>query len=189
MSGMQPINTTRGASRSGAPVPSPAAREAREDEGRRFREATRDSALSDKNPAGRALEPLAESELRGARARRDSVTSSKTKSAKLDVRFTQEEREAVVLRARAFGVKPSALIRAVVLDALDGRGAHMRRMTHASSTAPDPAFATAVEQLRRVGVNVNQALRRNLVVDTDQLRTVLDAVNEVRGCLGDRTVL
>lgn len=186
---MQPTTTTRGVSHSGAPVPSPAAREAREDEGRRFVEATRDSALSDKNPAGRALEPSTESVLHSAGAGRTTTAASKRKSSSIDVRYTEDEREAVVLRAKAFGVTPSAFVRAVVLDALDGRGARVPRMTHAASAAPQPELATAVEQVRRVGVNLNQALRRSHVVDTELLNTVLDAVNEVRRRLGDRTVL
>lgn len=189
MSGMQPTTTTRGVSHSGAPVPSPAAREAREDEGRRFVEATRDSALSDKNPAGRALEPPTESVLHSAGAGRPTTAASKRRTSSVDVRYTEEEREAVVLRAKAFGVTPSAFVRAVVLDALDGRGARVLRMTHAASAAPQPELAAAVEQLRRVGVNLNQTLRRGLAVDTEMLRTVLDAVNEVRGCVGDRTAL
>lgn len=178
-----------GESRRDAPSPSPAVREAHEDEGRRSLAATRVSALSDKDPAGRVREPDPESVLHSAVAHRDSKAASKTKTAKIDVRFTQDERDAIVLQAKAFGVTPSAFVRAVALDALDGRGAHVRRMVLAASAAPHPTLAAAVEQLRRVGVNLNQALRRRRTVDAELLRTVLDAVNEVRGRLGDRTVL
>lgn len=185
---MQPT-TTRGVPRSDAPGPSPAAREAREDEGQRFVEATRDSALSDKNPAGRALAPPTESVLHSAGAGRPTTTASKRKSSSIDVRYSEDEREAVVLRARAFGVTPSAFVRAVVLDALDGRGARELRLTRAAAATPQPELAKAVEQLRRVGVNLNQAMRRDLVIDEAPVRAVLDAVNAVRRELGDPTAL
>lgn len=178
-----------GESRRDAPSPSPAVREAHEDEGRRSLAATRVSALSDKDPAGRAPEPSTESVLCSAAARRASRSSSETKTAKLDVRLTQDERAAIDLRAEVLGVKPSAFARAAVLDALDGRRAHVSQMTRAASATPQPELATAVEQVRRLGVNLNQTLRRGLVSDKVLLRSVLDAVNEVRRVLGDRTTL
>lgn len=107
----------------------------------------------------------------------------------LDVRLTKGEREKIRARARVLGVKPSAWARAVMFDALDARNDFVASITTAATTAPDPALAGAVEQLRRVGVNLNTTLRKGQTVDAGLLRTVSDAVSEVRASLGDRTRL
>jgi len=107
----------------------------------------------------------------------------------LDVRLTKAEREKIRARARVLGVKPSAWARAVIFDALDTRNDFVVSMTKTTTATPDPALAGAVEQLRRVGVNLNTALRKGQTVDAGLLRTVSDAVSEVRASLGDRTRL
>lgn len=107
----------------------------------------------------------------------------------LDVRLTKVEREKIRARARVLGVKPSAWARAVMFDALDARNDLAASISTAATTAPDPALAGAVEQLRRVGVNLNTALRKGQIVDAGLLRAVSDAVSEVRASLGDRTRL
>lgn len=106
----------------------------------------------------------------------------------LDVRLTRTERDAIWQRARVLGVKPSAWGRAVMLDALDARSSKVEHLE--SSAVPlglSETVGPAVEQLRRVGVNLNQALRKRAAVDDDLLRAVLGAVNELRAALGDRT--
>ncbi|NLG55801.1 MAG: hypothetical protein GX542_09175 [Rhodococcus sp.] len=105
----------------------------------------------------------------------------------LDVRLTTAEREAIRDRARVLSVKPSAWARAVMLDALDQRHALEAAMQQTARETPTPELAEAVEQLRRVGVNLNQTLRKGQAVDTSLLRAVLGAVSEVRAALGDRT--
>ncbi|MDN6380500.1 MAG: hypothetical protein L0K10_16400 [Brevibacterium aurantiacum] len=62
-------------------------------------------------------------------------------------------------------------------------------MEAAAAMAPSPELAAAVEQLRRVGVNLNQVLRRGGAVDDRLLGAVLGAVDEVRSRLGDRVQL
>lgn len=84
-------------------------------------------------------------------------------------------------------MKPSAWARAVMLDALDARGTRADAIQQNAHEAPDPELAGAVEQLRRVGVNLNQTLRKGQAVDVGLLRAVFDAVSDVRAALGDRT--
>ena len=92
--------------------------------------------------------------------------------------------------ARGLGVKPSAWARAVLRDALDTRSHEVRDLAaHAVALRPAPEVSEAVEQLRRVGVNLNQVLRRGDVVDADLLCELRDAVSALRGSLGDRTVV
>ncbi|MCG2621769.1 hypothetical protein LVY72_07535 [Arthrobacter sp. I2-34] len=167
--------------------PSPAGSEASEDEGQRYLEDMSASEMSDKYPAGLHPFPL---------PRRHSRTSNETtrerRRVSLDIRLTETEREAIRRRARVLGVKPSAWARGVVLDALDARRDEISRMHLAALAAPQPELATAVEQLRKVGQNLNQALRvvhsgDVSALDEDLLRQVQVAVDDVRASLGDRT--
>ena len=92
-------------------------------------------------------------------------------------------------RAHVLGVKPSAWARAVMLDALDSRSAKVAQLESNAGTkeAAPTSLVPAVEQLRRVGVNLNQALRKGAAVDDGLLHEVMVAVDEVRASLGDRT--
>lgn len=107
----------------------------------------------------------------------------------LDVRLTVEEREAIRDRARVLNVKPSAWARAVMLDGLDVRSERVETLeiTAKENIEAPQSIAQAVEQLRRVGVNLNQVLRRCVAVDGDLLREVVTAVDSLRASLGDRT--
>ncbi|WP_205677140.1 hypothetical protein [Brevibacterium aurantiacum] len=107
----------------------------------------------------------------------------------LDVRLTVADRDAIRRRAQVLSVKPSAWARAVMLDALDSRSAKVESMevcAGVKAVAPEPS-GPAVEQLRRVGVNLNQTLRKDVAVDGDLLREVMAAVDGLRASLGDRT--
>jgi len=104
----------------------------------------------------------------------------------MDVRFTVRERAAIRDRARSLGVRPSAWGRAVMLDALDPRLGRVEKLSRLP-TAPQPELASAIEQLRRVGVNLNQVKRARLAVDDELLLKVLGVVDDVRASLGDRT--
>ncbi|MGO2658627.1 MAG: plasmid mobilization protein [Mycetocola reblochoni] len=106
----------------------------------------------------------------------------------MDVRFTVRERAAIRDRARSLGVRPSAWGRAVMLDALDPRLGRVEKLSRLPA-APQPELARAVEQLRRVGVNLNQVKRAGSAVDDDLLLKVLGVVDEVRASLGDRTAI
>lgn len=141
---------------------------------------------SSRSDSTRAAVPAREMEPPGGRARRDSSTATR-RDVSLDVRLTKVEREAIRARARVLTVKPSAWARAAMLDALDQRSTLEASMTQTAHEAPNPELAGAVEQLRRVGVNLNQALRKGQTVDAGLLRAVLGAVTEVRAALGDRT--
>jgi hypothetical protein len=169
------------------PSPSPAGSVASEDEGQRFLSDLSASEMSDKDPAG--LHPLS---LPRRHSRTSNETTRERRRVSLDVRLTETEREAIRLRAHVLGVKPSAWVRGVVLDALDARRDEVSRMHLAAQGSPQPELATAVEQLRRVGQNLNQVLRAAhsgdvLAVDGDLLREVQVSVDEVRASLGDRT--
>lgn len=179
-----PVRDDRGA---GLPSPSPAGSAASEDEGQRFLSDVSASEMSDKNPAG--LHPLS---LPRRHSRTSNETTRERRRVSLDVRLTETEREAIRLRAQVLGVKPSAWVRGVVLDALDARRDEVSRMHLAALASPQPELATAVEQLRRVGRNLNQALRAvnggDLSgLDDGLLRQVQSAVDDVRASLGDRT--
>lgn len=130
--------------------------------------------------------PAKEMEQRGGRNRSASSTRAR-RDVSLDVRLTTAEREAIRDRARVLGVKPSAWARAVMLDAIDARGTREVVMRQTAHETPSPELAGAVEQLRRVGVNLNTALRKGQTVDAGMLRVVFDAVSNVRATLGDRT--
>lgn len=166
----------------GPSVPSPAVPAGREDEGQRYFEDKSASELSDKYPAG--LHPF------GAikrHSRTSNETSPERRRVSLDVRLTVADREAIRNRARVLGVKPSAWGRAVMLDALDARRGQEARMHEAALATPQPERARAIEQLRRVGVNLNQTLRKGRAVEDALLREVLAALDEIRFSFGDRT--
>lgn len=156
-------------------APPPAGSAATEDGGQRYLEETSEAMLSDKYPAGLAVSPP------------EPVRDNR--GMRIDVRYTTAERAAVCRRAQVLGIKPSAWVRAAVLDALDARREHVAAMERVASSVPSPELAKAVEQVRRVGVNLNTALRDGRAVDDDMLRAVLATVNEVRAQLGDRTAL
>lgn len=160
--------------------------EARHDRGR-------GEAVSDRSPASvqprdsaRAAVPAREMEPHGRHARRASKTETR-RDVSLDVRLSTAEREAIRAHARALGAKPSAWARAVMLDALDQRHALEAALQETARERPNPEFAGAVEQLRRVGVNLNQALRKGQTIDAGLLRAVFGVVSDLRAALGDRT--
>ena len=113
-----------------------------------------------------------------------------TLNAHLDVRVTRGEHDAIKRRATVLGVKPSTWARAVLRDALDDRRHEVEALAaHAAVPRPAPELARAVEQARRVGVNLNQVVRAGSAVDEEILRDVLAAVAEVRSLLGDEVSL
>ncbi|XBH22250.1 hypothetical protein V5R04_03210 [Jonesiaceae bacterium BS-20] len=115
--------------------------------------------------------------------------NSRRREVSLDVRLTVADRDAIRRRARVLSVKPSAWARAVMLDALDARSAKVESLEACAGEkgVALTILAPAVDQLRRVGVNLNQALRRGAAVDDGLLREVMAAVDDVRASLGDRT--
>ncbi|WP_430537456.1 plasmid mobilization protein [Actinomyces naeslundii] len=154
--------------------------------------------LFDKSPAGLSSEPAQKEDHRAGsvsttRRHREAlrvVEDRETLDARIAVRVSLSELDAVRRRARGLGVKPSAWARAVLRDALDTRRHEVRDLAaHAVAPRPAPEVSEAVEQLRRVGVNLNQVLRRGDVVDADLLCELRDAVSTLRGSLGDRTVV
>lgn len=166
----------------GLSAPSPAAPAGREDEGQRYFEDKSASELSDKYPAG--LHPF---DALKRHSRTSNETSPERRRVSLDVRLTVADREAIRNRARVLGVKPSAWGRAVLLDALDARRGQEARMHEAALATPQPEHARAIEQLRRVGVNLNQTLRTGRANEDVLLREVLAALDEIRFSFGDRT--
>lgn len=180
MERLTPTLTARSAS---AP-PSPAGSVATEDEGRQILDDTSEAKLSDKIPAGPVESPTPTRNAAG------DETSRETLNKHLDVRVSRAEHDAVRRRAQALGVKPSAWARAVLRDALDDRRSEVEALTaQAVMPKPHPRLADAVEQLRRVGVNLNQTRRAGAAVDGDLLRGVLAAVDGVRTSLGDEVAL
>lgn len=115
--------------------------------------------------------------------------NSRRREVSLDVRLTVADRDAIRRRAHVLGVTPSAWARAVMLDALDSRSSKVAQLENSAGVkkAAPTSLAPAVEQLRRVGVNLNQAMRKGVAVDDSLLHAVMVAVDEVRASLGDRT--
>ena len=115
--------------------------------------------------------------------------NSRRREVSLDVRLTVADRDAIRRRAHVLSVKPSAWARAVMLDALDSRSSKVDQLENNAGVkeAAPTSLVPAVEQLRRVGVNLNQALRKGAAVDDSLLHAVMVAVDEVRASLGDRT--
>jgi hypothetical protein len=117
------------------------------------------------------------------------------REAKLDVRLRAGDRAAIDRRTEALGVRSSAWARAVLLDALDSRRGEVEAIEAAASTpGPDPAVAAAVEQLRRVGVLLNQEVRAHHQGEGEgpgfaALAHVAAQVGSLRDALGDRTVI
>lgn len=133
---------------------------------------------------------------------------------RVTVRITAADKAAMDARSRVLGVSPSAWHRAVIRDALDARRAEVEVIEQAAvASTPDPVVSAAVEQLRRVGVNLNQAVRgrraaeraladavqsgqitkkvARALMDTsiseDVVLPVVERVDDLRTALGDRT--
>lgn len=198
---MLPSVPTSAAAQPVGTSPSPATNEVSEDEGQRRVGGQRSLLRSSDNvPAGtsrvntpedvrtgcehvNAAAPPTKEETLGAGAR-------VTLDSHLDVRVTREEHDAIKRRATVLGVKPSTWARAVMRDALDERRHEVEALAaQAAMPRPAPELAQAVEQVRRVGVNLNQVVRSGTAVDEDILCEVLDAVREVRSLLGDEVAL
>lgn len=163
--------------------PPPAGSEATEDGGQRYLDDKSASELSDKYPAGPDRTAPNTNDGHGVdepQANRDVC---------IDVRVTKAEREAVRRRARRLGVKPSKWVRTVILDALDSRRDGLGHLEVAAASTPSPELGQAVEQVRRIGINLNQAVRRGGALDDDLLREVMESMDAVRAQLGDRTAL
>lgn len=164
-----------------AVTPSPAGSAATEDEA--SGNWSTSEAMSDNYPAGPAL-----SAPQGAPGRQRLA-------AKFSLRFSAAELAALRARATALGVKPGAWLRAVALDALDERRGEVARLHRVAARRGDPMVALAVEQVRRVGVTLNQEVRRRNAdpdsdpISDDLLHGVVATVDELRAALGDRTQL
>lgn len=181
--------------------PSPAVSNANEDEGQR-QVGGGESLLdpSDKVPAGNATTTrqnllMEESVVVDATAPATKETTEGagarvTLTSHIDVRVTPDELDAIKRRARVLGVKPSQWSRAVLRDALDSRRHEVETLAaQAVMPRPRPELAQAVEQVRRVGVNLNQVVRACTAVDEDLLHEVLAVLVEVRALLGDEVAL
>lgn len=168
-----------------AASPSPATNVVSEDEGQRneVRQEAVTPRMSDKFPAGQQVyppQPLPKQAGGG--------TYPGSRSHRITVRLSGAEAEAIRRRSKALGVKPSSWVRAVALHALNASNPLPESVPVAAAPG-SPDVARAVEQLRRVGVNLNQALRRGSVVDATRVRDLARAVDELRSRLGDRTVI
>lgn len=199
---VQPLVTPRAAVQHGVTSPSPAVSNANEDVGQLHVGGQRSLLRSsDNRPAGtvdvpahkvlmeeqggtsNASAPATQETTQGADAR-------VTLDAHLDVRVTRREHDAVKHCADVLGVKPSTWARAVLRDALDARCHEVEVLAAQAAVArPSPELARAVEQLRRVGVNLNQVVRAGTAVSDELLREVLAALADVRALVGDEVSL
>ena len=197
----QPSVAPSAAVQHGVTSPSPAGRVATEDVGQR-RVGGERSLLrsSDNRPAGTVVIPLSEVLMkRGGITNASAPATEETTQgadarvildAHLDVRMTCAELAAIKRRARVLGVKASKWVRAVLRDALDARRHEEEALAaQAAVPSPSPELARAVEQMRRVGVNLNQVVRAGTATNEEVLRDVLAAVADVRALLGDEVSL
>lgn len=193
--------TSSAAVQHGVTSPSPAGRVATEDVGQLHVGGQRSLLRSsDNRPAGNVvLPPLNVLEEEGGNTNASAPATEETTQgadarvildAHIDVRVTRTELDAVRCQAREFGVKPSTWVRAVLRDALDARSHAVEALAaHAAVPMPSPEKARAVEQLRRVGVNLNQVVRAGTAVSDELLREVLAVLAEVRALFGDEVSL
>lgn len=197
----QPSVTSSAAVQHGVTSPSPAGRVATEDVGQLHVGGQRSLLRSsDNRPAGTVVLPPSKVLMeKGGKTNASAPATEETTQgadarvildAHIDVRVTRTELGAVKREARGFGVKPSTWVRAVLRDALDARSHAVEALAaQAAVPMPSPEKARAVEQLRRVGVNLNQVVRGGTAVSDELLREVLAAVAEVRALFGDEVSL
>lgn len=193
--------TSSAAVQHGVTSPSPAVSNATEDVGQLHVGGQRSLLRSsDNRPAGNVvLPPPNVLEEEGGNTNASAPATEETTQgadarvildAHIDVRVTRTELGAVKREAREFGVKPSTWVRAVLRDALDARSHAVEALAaHAAVPMPSPEKARAVEQLRRVGVNLNQVVRGGTAVSDELLREVLAVLAEVRALFGDEVSL
>ena len=169
----------------GAVSPAPAVSNANEDVGQRRdgRQGAVTPPLSDTLPAGHTVvTPKVMPQHEGV------TTFSDTRSHRITVRVSEEEYDAYKRRATALNVPVSAWLRAAALHVLDAATPPLEAAAQAA--APESAqTAQAIEQLRREGVNLNQALRRGSMMDPERVRGLARAVDDLRASLGDTTVI
>ena len=193
--------TSSAAVQHGVTSPSPAVSNANEDVGQRHVRGQRSLLRSSDNmPAGTVVvPPLDVLEEKGGTTNAAAPATEETTQgadarvildAHLDVRMTRREHDAIKRRATVLGVKASTWARAVLRDALDARSHEEEALAaQAAVPRPSPERARAVEQVRRVGVNLNQVVRAGTAVSDDLLREVLAALAVVRAALGDEVSL
>lgn len=197
----QPSVTPSAAVQHGVTSPSPAGRVATEDVGQRRVGGGRSLLLSsDNRPAGtvvvsppKVLEEKGDTTNASAPATEETTQGADARvilDTHLDVRMTRSEHDAIKRRADVLGVKASTWARAVLRDALDARCHEVEVLAaQAAVPKPSPEFARAIEQVRRVGVNLNQVVRAGTAVSDELLREVLAALAEVRTLFGDEVSL
>ena len=197
----RPSVTSSAAVQHGVTSPSPAGRVATEDVGQRHVGGQRSLLRSSDNmPAGTvAVPPPDVLEEKGGTTNAAAPATEETTQgadarvildAHLDVRMTRREHDAIKRRATVLGVKASTWARAVLRDALDARSHEEEALAaQAAVPRPSPERARAIEQVRRVGVNLNQVVRAGTAVSDELLREVLAALAEVRAAFGDEVSL
>ena len=197
----QPSVTSSAAVQHGVTSPSPAGRVANEDVGQLHVGGQRSLLRSsDNRPAGTVVLPPSKVIMeKGGKTNASAPATEETTQgadarvildAHIDVRVTRTELGAVKREAREFGVKPSTWVRAVLRDALDARSHEVEALAaYAAVPMPSPEKARAVEQMRRAGVNLNQALRTGAAVTDELLRDVLAAHDDLRAAFGDEVSL
>lgn len=193
--------TSSAAVQHGVTSPSPAVSNANEDVGQRHVRGQRSLLRSSDNmPAGTvAVPPPDVLEEKGGTTNAAAPATQETTQgadarvildAHLDVRMTRREHDAIKRRATVLGVKASTWARAVLRDALDARSHEEEALAaQAAVPRPSPERARAVEQVRRVGVNLNQVVRAGTAVSDELLREVLAALADVRAAFGDEVSL
>lgn len=96
-------------------------------------------------------------------------------------RFTEGEITRLRARARASGRSLSAYVRMILLEAQEpGLGGHQPQRERRGQLSDQPAVQALAEQMRRVGVNLNQIAHRMNEQRSPPPRELIPVLSEIR---------
>lgn len=116
-----------------------------------------------------------------------SLPKSEALSCRVDTRFSERQYESLLKHCETLGIAPSRFMRAVTMDAIDGNAERFEQIASLAGAiqrleASDD-FRDAMAQFRRVGINLNQCLKRGLLDEktVDDLRKQLNNLAVIVG--------
>lgn len=95
-----------------------------------------------------------------------SLPKREALSCRVDTRFSKQQYEKLLKHCEVLGIAPSRFMRAVTMDAIEGNADRFEQIVSTKDAnqrleASDD-FKDAMSQFRRVGINLNQCLKRGL---------------------------
>lgn len=117
-----------------------------------------------------------------------SLPKREALSCRVDTRFSKQQYEKLLKHCEVLGIAPSRFMRAVTMDAIEGNADRFEQIVSTKDAnqrleASDD-FKDAMSQFRRVGINLNQCLKRGLLDKTvvDDLRQKINDLSKIVGC-------